>query len=117
MCTFETADVSFRVARLLLVEHNVTMHAVEPSAGDVELYEFLKVKMKEDQDSEAYEECKAYNYAVNEQRAEQEQYFESQWCDTSAIMDMTAEGDTAMGNTSTVVDRTSGGGGDHQEPS
>ncbi len=46
VCTFETADVSFRVVRLLLVEHNVTMHEVEPSAGDVELSEFLKGKMK-----------------------------------------------------------------------
>ena len=68
--------MTFRVARLLLVEHNVTMHGVEPSAGDVEMYEFLKIKMKED--SEIYEECKAYNYAVNKQREEQEQYFESQ---------------------------------------
>ena len=31
-CTFQTADVSFRVARMLLVEHTVTMHEVEPSA-------------------------------------------------------------------------------------
>ena len=75
-CTFQTADVSFRVARMLLVEHTVTMHEVEPSAGDVELYEFLKIKMKED--SEIYEECNAYNYAVNKQREEQEQYFDSQ---------------------------------------
>ena len=58
------------------MEHNVTMHEVEPSAGDVELYEFLKIKMKED--SEIYEECNAYNYAVNKQREEQEQYFDSQ---------------------------------------
>ncbi len=46
----------FRVARLLLVEHNVVMHKVECSAGDAELHEFMKVKLKED--SEIYEECR-----------------------------------------------------------
>ena len=112
MCTFQTADVSFRVARLLLVEHNVTMHKVKPSAGDVGLYEFLKIKMKED--SEIFEECNAYNYAVNKQREEREQYFDSQlWgqeggtnneiSNTSSVVDKSSEGETAMGNTSDTV--------------
>ena len=40
---------------------------------------------------------------------EQEQYCESQRCDTSARMGKASEGDATMGNTSAVVDRASGG--------
>ena len=58
------------------MEHNVAMHKVECSAGDAELHEFMKVKLKED--SEIYEECRAYNYAVRKQREEQEEFFKSQ---------------------------------------
>ena len=112
VCRYQTADVPFRVARLLLVEHNVAMHKVECSAGDAELHEFMKVKLKED--SEIYEECRAYNYAVRKQREEQEEFFKSQlWgreggasneiSNTSAVVDKSSEGETAMGITSNTV--------------
>ena len=44
VCRYQTADVPFRVARLLLVEHNVAMHKVECSAGDVAYYTYCLPK-------------------------------------------------------------------------